>query len=78
MLPSKKKQIVEVQANAAAIINQKVDANKDIESASNAVIRPEPELRLALSEVGRQAVEARRKALVVAEKTTAITKSPSP
>ena len=38
MLPSKKKQIVEVEENAAAIINQKVD-----------IRRPEPELRLTVT-----------------------------
>jgi hypothetical protein len=46
MLPSKKRQIVEVQANAAAIINQKVDIRREAEGASDAIIRPEPELRL--------------------------------
>jgi hypothetical protein len=78
MLPSRKRQVVEVQANAAAIINQKVEIKRETEGASNAIIRSEPELRLdnlgdivsneaelpvppTLSEVGRQAVEARRK-----------------
>jgi hypothetical protein len=120
MLPSKKRQIVEVQANAAAIIKQQVEIKREIESAGSVIIRHEPELRLdnlgdivsteagypdrtasierravearrsikkaeladpsrtAAIERGRQIVEARRKALVVAEKTTTITKSPSP
>ncbi len=38
MLPSKKKQIVEVKANAAAIINQKVYIKRETESASSAII----------------------------------------
>jgi hypothetical protein len=78
MQPSKKKQIVEVQANMAAIIMQKDEINRDVESAGGAIIRQEPELRLdslgdivsnevellvppTLSEIGRQAVEARLK-----------------
>jgi hypothetical protein len=44
--PSKKKQIVEVQANAAAIIKQQVEVKNEIESAGSAIIRQEPELRL--------------------------------
>ena len=72
MLPSKKKQIVEVQANAAAI-------RKEVECAAGAIIKKGPELRLdglgdivsnevelpvipTMSKISRQIVEARRKA----------------
>jgi hypothetical protein len=46
MQPSKKKQIVEVQANAAAIIKQTVEIKREHESAGSAIIRHEPGLRL--------------------------------
>ncbi len=44
--PSKKKQIVEVQANATAIIKQKVEIKREMDSAGTAITKPEPELRL--------------------------------
>jgi hypothetical protein len=72
LLHSKKKQIVEVQANAAAI-------RKEVECAAGAIIKKGPELRLdglgdivsnevelpvipTMSKISRQIVEARRKA----------------
>ncbi len=78
MLPIKKKQIVEVQANVAAIMNQKVDIRREVEDASDVIIRLEPELRLDnLGDIVSDEV-ARRKALVIADKAPNITKSPSP
>jgi hypothetical protein len=88
MLPSKKKQIVEIQANAAAIINQKVDIRREVEGASDVIIRPEPELRLdGLGDIVSNEVELPvpptpnemiRHLVEARRRAPVVTKSPSP